>query len=1353
LTIAEAVESGGRRREDKVTGGEQWPSTGQALSAGHMCERAFDACQAWDHLVNVVALRIRRSLDLAEILQSTTDEIQSLLGCDRVVIYRFAPDWSGQVVTETVAHPQWSILDRVIHDPCFQASWLEPYQDNRYFALNDITQADLTPCHAEFLASFHVKANLIIPILETDTLWGLLIAHHCQGARLWQTAEIEGLQLLAVQVGIAIHQARLMEELQAAKTQLESTVAERTSELAQSRDRLHDEMRRCENLVTIVASSQDAILSNTLDGIVTSWNHGATALFGYSDTEMVGQSLMRIIPPALQPEECQMLEQVRQGQSIDSYETQRCCQAGQLIDVAVTISPLRDEDGTLIGMSRITRDISSRKQQERQRQAAEAELADSEQRLQLALEASGDGLWDWNLTTGDLFLSDRWAAMLGFAPDELAPYVTTWKRLVHPDDLPWVEERLQAHLADPTVPYQFDYRLQTRTGDWQWIANYGKVVGWDADGNPTRMAGTHRDISDRKQYEVQIKQSEATKQALIHSIPDLLIQIRQDGLYLDVLNLDSTNVELYDYSKNRSGVHISEALPPELAQQRLAYVQQVIATQRPVTYEYQIEVKGTLYDEEARLIPLDELSVLAVIRDISERKRFESQLRQSEATKQALIQAIPDSLVRMRQDGQQLEVINVGSLYCSHPEQVSQTDSHREFDIMSADIGQERVQLAQQAIATGQPQVQEYTFSQDGQPLYVEARISPINDDEVLVMVRDISDRKQAEHDSQATKEQLELVLQASSEGFWDWNLVTNEIYFSPRWKSMLGYADHELDNTLAMWASLIFEEDRAIAEQLIADYNTGKTDTFAAIQRFHHKNGSIVSVLSRAIHLKDANGEVTRMVGSHLDLTQTMHMQEALRNSEMQLSGILDSSLDGIMAFQSVRDEDGHIIDFEWLLSNPTACQIVSKSVTELIGQRLLDVLPGNRTDGLFDLYAQVVETGNPTQQQFHYDHDGIDTWFESAVVKLGDGFAVTFRDISTLKKSEQALHQANQTLETHLTDLRQRNREMLLLSETSDFLQACRTLEEACSVITTLVEPLFPDCSGSFHITCASRNRLETVAQWGALSASKLEFQPHDCWALRRGKWHQTTPDSPGLRCQHITTTHLHLTTLCIPMIAQGETLGMFHLSADGHQLQNETKRQLACTVAEQVGLAIANLHLRETLENQSIRDSLTGLFNRRYLEESLQKEIARAQRHQSSVAVVMVDVDHFKAVNDTYGHDVGDIALQAIAQILKTMIRESDTACRYGGEEMTLVFPDTPLPDAIALAEKLRQSIQQLTVKSGDQQLSELTASFGVAVFPNHGTLVPELIRAADAALYHAKTIGRNQVVAAGFDAQEQ
>ena len=235
-------------------------------------------------------------------------------------------------------------------------------------------------------------------------------------------------------------------------------------------------------------------------------------------------------------------------------------------------------------------------------------------------------------------------------------------------------------------------------------------------------------------------------------------------------------------------------------------------------------------------------------------------------------------------------------------------------------------------------------------------------------------------------------------------------------------------------------------------------------------------------------------------------------------------------------------------------------------------------------------------------------------------------------------------------------------------------------------------------------------------------------------------------GLRCKHIHSTSEISETLCIPMIAQGEALGLFYLSAETQDALPETKQQLARTVAEQVALALANLHLRETLQHQSIRDPLTGLFNRRYLEESLQQEISRAQRYQRSIGVIMMDVDHFKQFNDTYGHETGDHVLQTIGKLLKESVRGSDIACRYGGEEIVLVLSESTLPDTQARAESIREAISKLRIHQNGKILDTLTASFGVASFPQHGAIGSALVQAADAALYRAKAAGRNQVVAA-------
>lgn len=215
---------------------------------------------------------------------------------------------------------------------------------------------------------------------------------------------------------------------------------------------------------------------------------------------------------------------------------------------------------------------------------------------------------------------------------------------------------------------------------------------------------------------------------------------------------------------------------------------------------------------------------------------------------------------------------------------------------------------------------------------------------------------------------------------------------------------------------------------------------------------------------------------------------------------------------------------------------------------------------------------------------------------------------------------------------------------------------------------------------------------------------------------------------------------------MVAQGETLGLFYLATKTATAWSEPKQQLARTVSEQLSLAIANLNLRETLQNQSIRDPLTGLFNRRYLEESFNQEILRAQRQQHPIGVIMLDIDHFKQFNDTFGHDAGDYVLRVVAEVLKNSVRGSDIACRYGGEEMTLIMPELSLPAICDRAEAIRTAISQLHLNHNGQNLNTLTASIGVACFPQHGTTPMAVIKAADGALYRAKANGRNCAIVA-------
>ncbi len=360
------------------------------------------------------------------------------------------------------------------------------------------------------------------------------------------------------------------------------------------------------------------------------------------------------------------------------------------------------------------------------------------------------------------------------------------------------------------------------------------------------------------------------------------------------------------------------------------------------------------------------------------------------------------------------------------------------------------------------------------------------------------------------------------------------------------------------------------------------------------------------------------------------------------------------------------------------------------------------------------------------------------------------TVHDITDRKRAESELQTANERLAIHVRELQERSRELQLLSEMGGLLQSCNTMDEAYVAIAGSVEPRFPNWAGALYMIGASRNLVEVVTQWGPPLWSDRVFNPADCWALRRGRLNWFYLGENTMRCHHADSPQV-IESLCVPLMAHGEALGVLHIQPKqaagvrerSPQHRAEDDRRLAIVLAEQIGLALGNLKLRETLRNQSIRDALTGLFNRRYLEESLEREISRAIRDKTSVAILMLDVDHFKEFNDTFGHQAGDAALRTLGEFLKKTTRGEDIICRYGGEEFALVFNGSSIEGALQRAETLRERIKRMEVQYGGQLLGTITVSMGIALFPDHGLTVVDVLRGADQALYCAKREGRDQI----------
>ena len=353
--------------------------------------------------------------------------------------------------------------------------------------------------------------------------------------------------------------------------------------------------------------------------------------------------------------------------------------------------------------------------------------------------------------------------------------------------------------------------------------------------------------------------------------------------------------------------------------------------------------------------------------------------------------------------------------------------------------------------------------------------------------------------------------------------------------------------------------------------------------------------------------------------------------------------------------------------------------------------------------------------------------------------------RDAAKLEAREAA-DQSRLTTER----ISQQNDLLFGSAELMHSLELAESSDEAAGVIASYLPRLLPKLAGSLYLYNNSRDILERKAGWGDAIGEPETIEALDCWALRRGSPHAYAGGEGGLACRHVHNPAMD--RLCLPLVTQGDVIGC--LTVTGADLVHgpEDRRAWIGQLAEQLGLALSNVRLRVSLRQQSIVDPLTQLYNRRYMDEVLKRELARAERNGTPVSVLVLDLDHFKRINDTYGHEAGDAILRKVALTLRENIRSCDVACRMGGEEMVVLLPDCGTDNAAKRADALRLAIAGGDVLHGGERIGA-TASIGVASYPAHGTNMRTLVHAADLALYEAKHGGRNCVRVAQGEAQEK
>ncbi|HAT9014280.1 TPA: diguanylate cyclase [Legionella pneumophila subsp. pneumophila] len=527
-------------------------------------------------------------------------------------------------------------------------------------------------------------------------------------------------------------------------------------------------------------------------------------------------------------------------------------------------------------------------------------------------------------------------------------------------------------------------------------------------------------------------------------------------------------------------------------------------------------------------------------------------------------------------------------------------------------------------------------------------------------------------------------------------------------------------------------QEIKSVELVLLSERNTGAV-RWADTSSFILISGGIASILFLTIAFILAN----------IELSTRRKTELQNQNTQIRLKKIIESASDMIAAF----DKDQRFITFNEAYQREFK-RLFDKSISiNMSLEEAFNDVPENKKK-LMQTWKESLQRDEETQNiEVNTEQEKTIYEMTSKLIQNGDneikGVVHSVRNITKRVQEHTELQESYEKLANGMKELQEKNEQITLLVEMSDIMLACGSQEELSDVMAKYSQRLLQFSSGYLFIMHPSKNYLEKAASWGNPQPHDLTFTPEQCWAIRLGRIHYAGSSRIELMCSHtMFAEQPELSLLCVPLMAQNDIYGLLYLEVG---LEFDENQQLLITAfAELTALALANVRLRENLRYQSIRDPLTGLYNRRYLEDFLFKQLHQAERTKASFAILMLDLDHFKKINDTFGHDAGDLVLKELGQILNSDIRLGDIAARYGGEEFVLLLYDIDAQAAKMKAENLRSAISNLQVKYGAQPVGQITASIGISVYPDDAKSPAEVIEAADKALYQAKNKGRNKVI---------
>jgi diguanylate cyclase (GGDEF)-like protein/PAS domain S-box-containing protein len=605
--------------------------------------------------------------------------------------------------------------------------------------------------------------------------------------------------------------------------------------------------------------------------------------------------------------------------------------------------------------------------------------------------------------------------------------------------------------------------------------------------------------------------------------------------------------------------------------------------------------------------------------------------------------------------------------------------------------------------------------------------------------------RKRADTELRESEQRLREAQQMAQIGNWTLDHATGKYHWSDQMYAIFGVDRNIFKPAADSISDLIHPDDRRASEAAFALTLAEKRE-FDRILRIVQPGGQSRTLHFRAKHQYQPDQQPLRSIGTAQDVTEQREV-EKLRQSKADLTALFEHTDRIIWSI----DEDCRLV-----LGNSLFFQTLKESIGRTIttGEPLPMAEVGAETEAQWREYYRRALAGEKFSANVEVSTvENGSRWIDFTFFPIIDedtanitGVTITGRDYTARRELEESQKQTLEQMATMVRELESHHQLSLRINRLNDLLQSCRTEAEAYEVITLSLAEIFPASSGCLAVVTSHDRELRRVSSWGTTPGSNLEtFALDDCWALRRGEMHQSGLVAGELNCKHFDPLPAH-GYLCLPLVVRGETLALLNLEHPA-EASPETLRHLretAHAVAETIKLSLSNLRLRVALEERATHDALTGLFNRRYLDETLPRELHRNQRTKGKLTVAMLDIDHFKKFNDQLGHEAGDLVLRHIGELLQANLRKSDIGCRYGGEELLVILPESSAEDAHEHLADICDKIRHMRVNYRGGLLPPVTVSVGIACTSSSLFDVAHLLRAADEALYAAKQAGRDRIV---------